>query len=210
MSIDTEELILKTARKHFVQHGFAATRMQEIADDAGINKAMLHYYFRTKDKLYQEIVEQTLNQMVPKFAEAFASEGDFWERLELFLDTYISTLLEHPHIPIFILSEITQKRERFVEAIKKRAAFIPAVKAFVLQMSTEMQEGSIKSMPPMQLFLNIISMTVFPFIAKPMYMTVFDFPEESFASMMEERKQIIMDFTRSALRVGGKDIDRKN
>lgn len=201
MAKDTEKLILETARKHFVQNGYAGARMQEIADEAGINKAMLHYYFRSKEKLYHEIIVQTLNHIIPKFAQAVASEGSFWERMENVIDTYTSVLIENPDIPFFIMSELSQQRERFVEELKNRAAYFPAAQNFIATMMSEMQAGRIKEVPPFHLFLNIVGMTVFPFMAKPIFRTIFDVSEQDFEILMKERKTIIMDFLRSALRV---------
>ncbi len=202
MQKDTEQLILDTARKHFVQKGFAAARMQEIADDAGINKAMLHYYFRSKERLYQEIIRRTLSRVVPKFAGAMAHEGSFRERLEHVVDTYISTLMENPDIPIFIMSELSQKRESFIAELKKQASFFPAVQSFMGQMQQEMEQGSIRQMPPPHLLLNILGMSVFPFMAKPVFRTIFEVSEKEFELLMSERKQIIADFVVAALRPG--------
>ena len=198
---ETEKKILEIARKHFVQKGFAATRTQEIADEAGINKAMLHYYFRTKEKLYHEIIIQILDLMIPQFTSALTQEGSFWEKMEAFIDTYISILIERPEIPFFIMSELSQKQERFVTELKKRATFFPVAQAFILEMLAEMEAGKIKQMPPLHLFLNVLSMTVFPFIAKPAFCTVFDFPDSDFEKLMLQRKTIIIDFVKNALRV---------
>ena len=203
MANDTAHIILQTARRHFVQNGYAATRLQDIADEAGINKAMLHYYFRTKEKLYYEIVRQTLDQIIPRFATAIASEGSFEERLEKLVDSYISTLIEQPDIPFFIMSELSQKRERFVDELQKRAAFFPAAQGFIQQMMMEMEAGRIRRINPLQLFLNIMGLTVFPFIARPIFTTVFQVSGPEFEQMMNERKTMILDFIHHALRVEG-------
>ena len=199
MAKETDKLIINIARKHFVQKGFTATRMQEIADEANINKAMLHYYFRSKEKMYEEIIIQTLNTIIPRLAKAIEHEGTLWERIEKLIETYINILIEQPDIPIFIMSELSQKQERFVKELKKRAAFFPVVQNFILQIMTEMQQGKIKEIPPIHLFLNILGMTIFPFMAKPIFCTVFDFPEKDFTALMEERKKIILEFVKAAL-----------
>ncbi len=201
MQNDTEQIILNTARKHFVQKGFAAARMQEIADEAQINKAMLHYYFRSKDKLYQEVVRRTLGQIFPKLATAMTSDGNVLERTKHIVETYIDTILEHPEIPLFIVSELSQKKVQFVEEIKKQAEFFPAMQVFLSQMLTEMQEGRIRQFPPVQLMLNILSMCVFPFMAKPAIGAFFEVSDTDFEMMMKERKAVIMDFVTQALKV---------
>ena len=196
----TEQEILEIARKHFVRKGFAAARMQEIADEAGINKAMLHYYFRSKDKLYHEIVKQTLNFMIPKLVKAIEYEGTFWEKIEKLINTYIDTLSEHPDIPFFIIAELSQKRERFIEELKNKSVHFPTAQKFMMEMMNEMAQGNIKEFPPIQLFLNIIGMTVFPFMTKPVFQTIFEVPEKDFDEMMMQRKKVILDFVKSALR----------
>lgn len=201
MAKETENTILKVARKQFIQRGFAATRMQEIADEAGINKAMLHYYFRSKEKLYQEIIGLALDATIPKFAAAMEQEGQLMERVEHVVDIYISTLIEQPDIPIFIMHELSQKRERFVEELKRRARYFPAVQSFMVHMMAEMKAGKIREISPIHLFLNIMGMTVFPFIAKPVFCTVLEVSEQNFEQLMKERKAAIMDFVSAALKL---------
>ncbi|MFK7770814.1 MAG: TetR/AcrR family transcriptional regulator [Saprospiraceae bacterium] len=196
----TEQEILEIARKHFVRKGFAGARMQEIADEAGINKAMLHYYFRSKDKLYHEIIKQTLNFMIPKLANAISQEGNFWEKIERLINTYIDTLTEHPDIPFFIIAELSQKRERFIEELKNKSSHFPAAQKFVMEMMNEMAQGNIKEFPPIHLFLNIVGMTVFPFMAKPVFQTIFEVSEKDFEQLMQLRKKVILDFVKSALK----------
>lgn len=199
MAQDKETLILEVARKHFVQKGYAATRTQDIADEAGINKALLHYYFRTKEKLYHEITVRILDTILPRFSQALATEGTFWQRLEVIVTSYVNMFQEQPDIPFFIMSELSQKQARFVEELKKRSQHFPAVQGFVMSMHQEMEVGNIRKVPPAQLMLNIMGMTVFPFIAKPIFCTVFEFSDSDFSALMEERKDIIMNFLKAAL-----------
>lgn len=201
MEKNTEQIILETARKHFVQRGFAGARMQEIADEASINKAMLHYYFRTKEKLYQAVVNETLGLIIPKIAGAMAAEGSFWERTDHLVDTYIQTILKHPDIPIFIMSELSQEKESFVAELKKQATFFPGIQAYMQKIILEMEEGKIRKMPAEHLLLNILGMTVFPFLAKPVFKTVFQVSEKEFNDLMTERKEMIMQFLKRALAV---------
>jgi len=199
MPESTELRILNTAREHFVRNGFAGTRMQEIADQAGINKALLHYYFRSKAKLYQEVVDTTLDTLFPQLAEALSQTGSFADRLERIVEIYITTLTEHPDIPLFIISELSQRQESFIEKIKKRVEFFPAVQSFIIQMSTEMEEGIIRKMAPLHLFLNIVGLIVFPFIAKPIFQTVLNVEQNEFENLMSQRKEVVMDFIQRAL-----------
>lgn len=199
MEKDNKQVILDTALKHFVQKGFAGARTLEIAEEAGFTKAMLHYYFRTKDKLYEEVLQQTINKIVPRLAKALGTEGTFMERVEHLVHSYINILIENPELPLFIMSELSQQKASFVEAVQKQSAYFPAIFSFIQQMNEEMEAGKLRTMPPMQLVLNILGMSVFPFMAKPMINNIFGIADEHFISLMEERKTIIVDFIRNSL-----------
>lgn len=203
MAKDTEQIILETARKHFVQYGYAATRTQDIAEEAGVTKAMLHYYFRTKEKLYNQILVSILDYVVPKLAGVMAKQGEFWPHLERILDTYFEMLMANPDIPFFIMTELSQRKgDILIAELQKRASFFPAGLVFLQKMQQEMDAGRIKSIPPIQLILNILGMTVFPFIVRPIFSTIFNYSDEAYQKMMLERKGIVLDFVKNALRVG--------
>jgi TetR/AcrR family transcriptional regulator len=199
MDTDSKQRILDTARKHFVQKGFAATRTKEIAEETGFTKAMLHYYFRTKDQLYQAVLEQTISKVLPRLAKAMATEGSFMERTEHLVHTYIEILSKNPELPLFVMSELAQQKASFIAEIQKQAGHFPAIFFFIQQMNTEMEEGKIRSMPPMQLILNILGMSVFPFMAKPMITNIFGVSDAEFIELMEQRKTIIVDFIKHSL-----------
>lgn len=206
MQESTELHILNTARKHFVRNGFAGTRMQEIADDAEINKALLHYYFRSKAKLYEEVIDTTLDTLIPPLVKAMGQSGSFAERLDRIIEAYITNLIKQPDIPIFMISELSQRQESFIGKIKKRTEFFPAIQSFILQMSIEMDEGIIRKMAPMHLFLNIVGLIVFPFIAKPIFQIVLDVDQIEFESLMCERKEVVMEFVVAALKPASKNM----
>jgi len=163
---------------------------------------MLHYYFRSKDKLYHQVTIQVLQTIMPKVAEVMQKEESLEEKIENLVDTYINLLIAEPDIPMFIMSELSQKRERFVEELKKNAIHFSVIQNFITLIQKEVDEGNIRQIAPAQLILNIMSLTIFPFMAKPIYMTIFNFPEENFEGLMRERKTMILDFIKNALKVG--------
>lgn len=201
MEKDSRQIILDTALKHFVQKGFAATRTKEIAEETGFNKALLHYYFRTKDQLYQEVLQQTINKVLPRLAKAMSIDGPFMERVEHLVHSYINILIQNPELPLFVMSELSQQKESFIHAIQKQAGHFPAIFSFIQQMNEEMESGQLRSIPPMQLILNILGMSVFPFMAKPMINNIFGVVDEDFITLMEERKTIIVDFVKYSLEI---------
>lgn len=195
----TEESILTTARAHFVQYGYAGTRMQAIADDAGINKAMLHYYFRSKKDLYNTIVDDVLDTIFPRIASAIESTDNFWSSVEQLINTYIDTLLDHPEIPVFIMAELSHQRDDFIQKLWVRAAPIDAIKEFMMRFQKESEQGRLRPVSPQQLLLSLIGMLVFPFMTKPVFQSMMHMEEGSFRQLMIERKSFVMDFLRSAL-----------
>lgn len=199
MAESTEDRILKIARKKFVQKGFAATRMQEIADEAEINKAMLHYYFRNKEKLYREVVRYTLSSVIPVLSKAIEGKSEFWDRMDNLVGAHINILMDQPDIPIFILSELSQKQDVILEEIRTHNAYVGPLQSLLGQTMIEMQQGKLKQVNPMHLILNVMSMTVFPFVAKPIFSEVMGITDDNFKNLMKERKDIILRFIRATL-----------
>src|ERR1700751_5008479 len=110
---DTQERILAAAKNIFLTKGMAGARMQDIADEAGINKAMLHYYFRSKEKLFEGIFSELSQQFFPKLVLIFESEESIFRKIEMFVSEYIDQMSRTPYLPIFVLNEINRQPEAF-------------------------------------------------------------------------------------------------
>src|SRR5271169_392301 len=110
----TKEKILAAAKKVFMTKGMAGARMQDIADEAGINKALLHYYFRSKDKLFEMIYLEEAKKFFPKISMIFQSELPLFEKIKQFADEYISEILENPYLPWFVFNEINRDPDKFL------------------------------------------------------------------------------------------------
>jgi TetR/AcrR family transcriptional regulator len=198
--ITTEERILAAAKTVFTQKGYAGTRMQEVADTAGINKAMLHYYFRSKEKLFRVILSEALNVLAPVVLRVLKSDKDVLGKLEDMVNNYLQILLDRPHLPLFVMHELSQNQGSFVKEMMKSQNTQPYVMAFFQQVIEEGEQGKIRKVDPIHLMMNTMSMIVFPFISWPMITTAAGMPEEMFQPILEQRKEQIMDFLRAALR----------
>lgn len=196
----TEDLILAAAKKIFVIKGMSGARMQDIADEAGINKALLHYYFRNKEKLFEVIFFEAAGKLFPKIGEILNSDLDLFKKIEKFCDEYITIVMENPYLPLFVLYEINQDPERFFKRLGGGKA-MPEPAKFLDQLESEMKKGTIKRVSPLHFMLNIISMTVFPFVAKPLMQKVFYLDELQFRSVMEQRKKEIPKFIIDSIKV---------
>lgn len=195
----TEEAILAAAKKVFVQKGMAGARMQDIADEAGINKALLHYYFRNKEKLFEVIFMEAAQKLFPRINAIFESDQPLFEKIENFCDEYISIVMENPFLPLFVLNEINQDPDYFLRKVWTGKSK-PNPAKLLEQMEKEVKKGNIKRVNPIHLLMNLISMTIFPFLAKPMFQKNLGMNETQFRLAMEERKKEIPRFIIDALR----------
>ena len=115
---DTERKIMEAAAKVFMQKGRLGASMQDIADEAGINRTLLHYYFRNKEKLFDTIFEKLFSKIFPAMVQALASDLPFLEKIEIFAETYANLLNENPFLPVFVFQEISINPDRIVKRIE--------------------------------------------------------------------------------------------
>jgi TetR/AcrR family transcriptional regulator len=188
----TEQVILEAARQVFIKDGLAGARMQTIADEAGINKAMLHYYFRNKNKLFETVFREAAHHFLPRINEIFESEAPLFEKIKTFCSEYISRLSENPYIPLFIINEINRQPDEFIQKMwgNKR----PDIAKFQKQIESELKKGNIKNIHPMQLIMNMVSLCIFPFLAKPMIQRLAGVNEKLFKELIEQRKTDVSRF----------------
>ncbi len=188
LDLNTEQSILEAARKVFTHKGFDGARMQEIADEAGINKALLHYYFRSKDKLFEAIFKDVLNTVFTKIISLLMSPVPLFEKIEKVSFNYIEMLKQNPDIAIFVFHEISRNPQRLVGNFKNVGADFEIISK---QIAEEVAAGNIISIKAEQLIANLISMCVFPFMAKPVLMGMTGMDKDAWLRFLEERKQII-------------------
>jgi TetR/AcrR family transcriptional regulator len=189
---NTEEKILAAAQTVFIKKGMDGSRMQEIADEAGINKALLHYYFRSKQKLFEAIFSMVFNQIFPDIRNLLFSEEPFENKIAVFIEKYIDLLLKHPFLPSFILKEINRDPE-FLASVIKKQGINPA--DLVAMIEHEMEKGQIRKMDPRELMVNILSLSIFPFAARPLMQIVFfNNDQKAYKKFLIQRKDTVKEF----------------
>jgi TetR/AcrR family transcriptional regulator len=197
---NTEERILEAAKKVFMQKGSAGARMQDIADEAGINKALLHYYFRSKEKLFEVIFREAAGKMMAGISRIFEeSDMDIFEQIRTFCRMYIQLGIDHPYLPIFVLHEMHSGDGKVFKNIMegyKGKPFASIVKSF----QNAMDAKKIRSVDPAQLILNMLSLCIFPVIAKPMFLQVSGITAEKFDVLLEARSTEVSAFIINAIR----------
>jgi len=194
-----EEKILTAASKVFTRKGMAGARMQDIANEAGINKALLHYYFRDKDKLFEVVFMKEAQKFFPKINAIFNSDDPIFEKIENFVSEYIDEMLENPYLPWFVLNEVNRDPDQFMYKIWGTDN-LPKPAKFLEQIEKEVKKGTIKRIHPLHLLMNLLSMTIFPFVAKPMITRNMRMNELQFRQAMEERRKEIPKFIIDAIK----------
>jgi len=193
-STPTEEKILRAAEKVFMEKGFTGTRMQAVADEANINKAMLHYYFRSKEKLFRVILTNVINEVLPTMIRSLDSDKDVRNKLHDLVRNHTALLINRPHLPMFVMHELSQNQGKFVTDLALQGNAQPVMLAFFQQVIEAGEKGEIYPITPVQLLLHVMSLTVFPFIAKPMVSSIANLPGELFQQVLKERTEEVIRF----------------
>jgi len=189
---DTEELILEAAKEVFQKKGMDGSRMQEIADKAGINKSMLHYYYRSKKLLFEAVFTSAFSLVAPQINKILNDDSTIEEKVKRFTHNYISFMVKHPYLPNFIIQELN-RNPKFFEKLQENAAF-PSLEKFEKQVAIEVEQGRLKPTDGRQLFVNIISLNVFPFVATPLIKGLLRVDDNEFKKLVEERKTMVSEF----------------
>ena len=187
----TEEKIFDAAFKVFQLKGFKGARMQEIADEAGINKAMLHYCFKNKELLFEAVFMNAFGKLAPQINEIFKSQDSIFEKIKKFTDSYISFVMNYPFLPQFIIQEMNNNPEFVTKFLKKENR--PDPTKLIHQIENEIKLGILKPINPKQLLIDIFSMIVFPFAAQALLKGMIQVSNEEFMQLMEERKKYIYE-----------------
>ncbi|MBN1634379.1 MAG: TetR/AcrR family transcriptional regulator [Ignavibacteria bacterium] len=195
---DTEKRILDSARKIFHKKGLAGARMQEIADDAGINKAMLHYYYRSKEKLFSAVFQEAAERIFPEVSKILGSELPLFEKIKVLIENYIEMLKQNMYLPIFILHEIQQDPSRLVNIIMEDES--KAFMKFFQDIEKAKAEGIIINTDIKTVIVNILSLCIFPVAAKPVISGIFNIRENEYMDYLESRKKSVTEFVIKAIK----------
>lgn len=190
--ISTEEKIKKAAQKVFQEKGYGQARTRDIADEAGINLALLNYYFRSKEKLFDIIMEESMKEIFGLILTIANDEKtSLSEKLDLIASRYIDSLLKNPNLPLFVLSEIQANPQRIMD--KVGLSHISLKDNFLFkQMQQQINEKKIKGVTPFHVFMNIVSMSIFPVVGKPLLIKMYSpISEEEYTEFINERRKLI-------------------
>ena len=189
LDTSTEERIKEAARKVFLQKGYAATRVKDIATEAGLNIALLNYYFRSKEKLFDLVMLEKLQQFAGELHHIMLDEATLLrEKVERISAFYVDLLLAQPELPVFIFSELKANPAKLAGIIGAKKVLLHS--RFAEQLREELgSRGSAVS--PLQYIMSLLGMAVFPFVARPVLQLVGGQDDADFAALMQERKHLL-------------------
>lgn len=186
----TEEKIKEAAKTVFHKKGFAATRTRDIAEQAGINLALLNYYFRSKQKLFEIIMFEAISGFVQNMVVVVNNnKSTLDEKVEAIASNYIDFLSKEPGVPLFIVSEIRNNPDALYKRFTLAQVVLDSV--FFKQYREAVGQGHIAEPNPVHFLINLMGLIVFPFITRPLLMKITNAENEQFLVLMRERKKQI-------------------
>lgn len=203
---DTEQRILDAAHTVFVRRGTAGARMQEIAEEAGVNKALLHYYFRSKNRLGDAVFRRVATELFSRAGAIFGADDDLDVKVRQIIGLYLDQLAHTPYVPGYIIGELTQHPDRarqLLDAVRQfrdQANAPDFIGALARQLRAEARKGHIRAIPVEQFVVNLVSLCIFPFAARPLVATILQLDDRGFGRFVEERKRTLPTFFLNALR----------
>ncbi len=187
--VSTEEKIKQAARKLFTEKGFAAVKTRDIAEEAGINLALLNYYFRSKEKLFDIIMIENFDQFVQQLIPILGDESlSLDEILTQVTGSYIDMLTQNPDLPFFIMNEMRSDSTK-LQFVKDKMANVRA--AFIKRVEDTLLKKKISRTNMGHMMMNFMGLIIFPFVAQPIMMKVNKFNKNEFDALMEERKKLV-------------------
>jgi AcrR family transcriptional regulator len=186
LETSTEEKIIQAAEKVFVRDGYDGARMQSIADEAEINKAMLHYYFRSKEKLFQHILTGKIRAFLPTILEVIQTEMTILQKLEAVVDAYLIMLSKNPRLPMFILFS-TYRNPAILEQLPREIfhGLIGIIKKAI-------KNRELKKVDPEHLIVSIMGMCIFPYVARPIASHMLGKADDEYLLFLKNRKREVM------------------
>jgi AcrR family transcriptional regulator len=189
---NVENRIIEAARRVFYEKGYNGAGMREIARKAGVNYALLHYYFKTKDKIFEIVFREAFAMLFRQLSEALASEANIFEKIRMMVAGYVQTAQKYPQLPGFVMNEIAVNFHLMMPVLKKHKEqnhVLHLFDRFYAEIEQAYRCGLIKKVSPKDLCTDILSMSLFPFIAKRCLAELIYEGEESFSQMIEERTE---------------------
>jgi AcrR family transcriptional regulator len=188
----TEQLIKDTAKRIFLTEGKMLATTQDIADAAGVNRTLLHYYFRSRDILFNMVFKEALTELRQRLHEVLGSELPFKQKIENMVTVFYEELTKSPYLETFIALHLNQEPEKYEELFIGLPGGKERLKSFFKEIQREMEKGTIVEMKPVNFFINLFALMAYPFVARPIYLKMFDLTDAAYNKLLTERKKNII------------------
>lgn len=186
---ETEILIKETAKMIFFTKGHISASTKEIAKEAGVNRALIHYYFRSRDLLFNTVLEEAMRGLMGKIAAILGSEMDLRTKIRTFLDAFDDHTLQYPYLETFLVTEMAKNPEKMKELHPKNSEEIKGL--IDEQLKLEIAQGKLLPITVNHFMTNLMSMCNYPLIGKPILQTIFGFEDTQYKTFLMERKKVI-------------------
>lgn len=194
IELSTPEKIKEAARKLFSEKGYGRTTTRDIANEASVNLALVNYHFRSKEDLFKSIMLEVVSGFAGQMEVLLNDDHTFEEKVELLVANYINLITQQPDLPLFMLSELRNHPQQLAKHLDIGRIFREA------SFFKELRERIPESIHPVHYFMNILSMTVFPFVAKPLLSVVAGLNNDQYIDLMQERKKLIPQWIMATLK----------
>ena len=195
---EVKKRILKEAKILFIKNGYNGTSIRDIAKASETNIAMVNYYFQSKYNLFEIIFEEAIDILTQKIFLTLGSDIPFFELIETWIHTYYEILFEYPQIPMFILNEVSRNPEKLTTRIKSKNP-LQAFETIAKRIEDESAKGTIKETPSADFLLNVLSLSLFPFMFGELAMALMDVSREKYSELIANHKKYVVEFTINAL-----------
>ncbi|MDR0430071.1 MAG: TetR/AcrR family transcriptional regulator [Tannerellaceae bacterium] len=192
--IDMETRIIEAAKIVFVRKGYEATKMGDIAAEVGISRTALHYYFRTKELLFEAIFGQLMGRLLPNIAILMEEASTILEKIPGIIEQYLSAIKQNPLFPIFIINEMNRNPEHLFQTIMKNSNRIQPLLQLKKQVYDEMENGLLKKRPLIDVASTLLSLVIFPFLIHlPLTAIFLDGDRKAFEKYIDNRASLIIE-----------------
>lgn len=191
--------IIDVSRSLFIKKGLKGTTVRNIATAAGTNVAMVNYYFQSKDKLFDAIFEEAFGVLVTRIFSAIDSELPFFEMVQKWVYSYYDTLMEYPQLPIFVLNELNQNPAMLEEKLKLQNPY-QIYSKLAIRIHEEEKKGTIRPLPVSDFLLNLVSLSVFPFVFGPVATRFINLSEKQYKELLDNHKKYVVEFIIAAIK----------
>ena len=185
-----EQKIIEAAKIVFMEKGLEGTKMQDIADEAGISRTSLNYYYRSKEKLFDSLVEKLINIFAPRLMKIMEGEKNLEIKVELLVDEYTELIITNPQYPYFIITEITRNPQQFIKILKNRIFEFGDLQALRDKLTMENPKYSAELLDLPQLILSIVSLLITPSLVWPAFQKLTEYNVE-FEDYLRGRKKYV-------------------